>query len=144
MHGGGAERVISLLSRAATEKDNSVSLILTHQNKKDAVLHDIDKSINVISLPDEISNQKFSTFIPHVIMLIARLIGKLGFKDKSSVLKYFSRNYDSVTWLKNYFKKHKNSSAVAFLYDSIEGVAEDKSKSALLCAHLKRATSRAW
>lgn len=119
MHGGGAERVISLLSRAATEKDNSVSLILTHQNKKDAVLHDIDKSINVISLPDEISNQKFSTLIPHVIMLIARLIGKLGFKDKSSVLKYFSRNYDSVTWLKNYFKKHKNSSAVAFLYDSI-------------------------
>ena len=34
---------------------------------------------------DEISNQKFSTLIPHVIMLIARLIGKLGFKDKSSI-----------------------------------------------------------
>ncbi len=119
MHGGGAERVISLLSRAAAEKGNSVSLILTHQSKNEAMLHDIDNSINVISLPDEISKQKFSMLIPRLIMLIARLIGKFGFKDKSSVLKYYSRNYDSVSWLKNYFRKHKNSSAVAFLYDSI-------------------------
>lgn len=119
MLGGGAERVVTLLSNVAAEKGYKVSLILTHQNKKDASLHGIDNRINVISLPDEISPQKFSCLFPRFIMLLARLIGKLEFKEKSSVLKYHSRNYDSVTWLKKYFKKHKNSSAVAFLYDSI-------------------------
>ena len=115
MHGGGAERVISLLSHAAAEKGNKVSLILTHQSKAEAVLRDIDERINIISLPDEISNTKSSTIISRLIMLLARFIGKLGFDDKSSVLKYLSRNYSSVSWLKKFFKKHKNSSAIAFL-----------------------------
>lgn len=119
MLGGGAERVISLLSHATAERGHNVSLILTHQNKSDAVLRDIDKSIKVISLPDEIKKQKHSNFMSKLVMLWARLVGKLGFKDKSSVLKYLSRNYSSILWLKKYFKKHKNSSAVAFLYDSI-------------------------
>lgn len=119
MHGGGAERVISLLSRAAAEKGNNVSLILTHQSKKKAVLCDIDKRVSVTSVPDEIAKQKPSSVIPKMLMLWARFIGKLGFKEKSSVLKYYSRNYSSVTWMKKYFKKHKSSSAVAFLYDSI-------------------------
>ncbi len=119
MLGGGAERVVTLLSNAAIEKGYKVSLMLTHQNKKNAVLQGIDNKINVISLPDEISNQQFSSLKPRLIMLIARLIGKLGFKDKSSVLKYYSRNFSSIIWMKKYFKNHKNSSAVAFLYDSI-------------------------
>ena len=119
MLGGGAERVVTLLSNAAVEKGYKVSLMLTHQNKKNAVLQGIDNKINVISLPDEISNQKFSSLKPRLTMLIARLVGKLGFKDKSSVLKYYSRNYSSIIWIKKYFKNHKNSSAVAFLYDSI-------------------------
>lgn len=119
MHGGGAERVISLLSHAAAEKGYNVSLLLTHQNKKEAALHGIDRRINVISLPDEISNKKRLSLTPCLIMLFARLVGKLGFNEKSSVLKYYSRNFDSVTWLKKYFKKRKHSSAVAFLYDSI-------------------------
>lgn len=119
MQGGGAERVVSLLSRAAAEKGNCVSLVLTHQNKTDAVLKDIDSRINVISLPDETENQKVSFLAPKLLMLFARIIGKLGFKEKSSVLKYRSRNYKSIVWLKKYFKKHKNASAVAFLYDSI-------------------------
>lgn len=119
MLGGGAERVVTLLSGAAAEKEYKVSLILTHQNKKDAVLNGIDNRINVISLPDENSNQKSSTVFSHLIMLLARIVGKLGFDDKASVLKYLSRNHSSVSWLKKFFKKHKNSSAVAFLYDSI-------------------------
>lgn len=119
MLGGGAERVISLLSHAAAERGHNVSLILTHQNKNEAVLRDIDKSIKVISLPDEIKKQKRSNFMPKIVMLWARLIGKPGFRDKSSMLKYLSRNFSSVSWLKKYFRKHKNSSAVVFLYDSI-------------------------
>ena len=58
MHGGGAERVISLLSRGAVEIGNKVSLIITHQNKAEAVLNHIDSRINVISLTDEISCKK--------------------------------------------------------------------------------------
>lgn len=119
MSGGGAERVISLLSRAAAEKGNCVSLVLTHQNKTDAVLKDIDIRINVISLPDETENQKVSFLAPKLLMLFARIIGKLGFKEKSSVLKYRSRNYKSIVWLKKYFRKHSDASVVAFLYDSI-------------------------
>ena len=119
MNGGGAERVVSLLSRAAAEKGNCVSLVLTHQSKTDAVLRDIDSRINVISLLDETKNQKVSSLASKLLMLFARIIGKLGFKEKSSVLKYRSRNYQSVVWLKKFFKKHSDASVVAFLYDSI-------------------------
>ena len=132
MHGGGAERVVTLLSNSATEKGYKVSLVLTHQNKKDAVFQGVDSKINVISLPDEISNQKFSSLMPRLIMLLARLIGKLGFKEKSSVLKYYSRNYNSVIWLKKHFKKHKKSSVVAFLYDSIFLTLLAKNKSTVV------------
>ena len=62
-------------------------------------------------------------------MFLARLIGKLGYKNKSSILKYYSRNFDSIAWLKKHFKKHKNSSAVAFLYDSIFFTLLSKNKS---------------
>lgn len=119
MLGGGAERVVTLLSNAALKKGYKVSLILTHQKKSKAVLHGIDNKINVISLPDEAATQKVNSLSPKILMILARLLGKLGYKEKSSVLKYYSRNYGSVVWMKRYFKKHKNSSAVAFLYDSI-------------------------
>ena len=115
MNGGGAERVISLLSRAAIERGHPVTLILTHQPKAEAKLENIDKNIIVISLPDEAGKPETSP----LFMLWARLLGKLGFKEKSSVLKYHARNANSVSWLKKYFRKHKSSAAVAFLYDSI-------------------------
>ena len=119
MSGGGAERVISLLTSAAVNRGSDVTLLITHQKKQDSVLRDIDSGVRVISLPDETSKQKTSAFLPKFIMLWARLLGKLGLKEKSSVLKYYSRNFSSVSWLKKYFRKHKNSAAVAFLYDSI-------------------------
>lgn len=119
MLGGGAERVVTLLSNAASKKGYKVSLILTHQKKNEAVLHSIDNKINIISLPDETAKRKVAFVAPKLLMLWARLLGKLGFKEKSSVLKYYSRNYSSVVWMKKYFKKHKKASAVVFLYDSI-------------------------
>lgn len=119
MNGGGAERVISLLTSAAVNRGSDVTLLITHQKKQDSVLGDIDSGVKVISLPDEACKQKTSAFLPKLIMLFARLLGKLGFKEKSSVLKYLSRNYGSVNWLKKYFRKHSDASVVAFLYDSI-------------------------
>ncbi len=119
MNGGGAERVISLLTSAAVKRGYDVTLLVTHQEKQDSVLRDIDSGVRVISLPDETRKQKTSAFLPKLIMLWARLLGKLGLKEKSSVLKYLSKNYGSVSWLKKYFRKHSDASVVAFLYDSI-------------------------
>ncbi len=119
MLGGGAERVISLLSRAAADSGNSVTVILTHQSKKDAVLHNGMEGIGIVSLPDEIENTNALVIIPKLIMLWARLLGKLGLKEKSAVLKYKSRNYPLFKALRQYFNAHPNCSAVAFLYDSI-------------------------
>lgn len=125
MNGGGAERVVSLLSSAVAKKGFKTTLILTHQSKKDALLNDINHDIKVISLPDETGNSKINRFVSKTVMLFARLVGKLSFilgekaNYKSAVLKYLSRNFKEVTYLKNYFKDHKSSSAVAFLYDSI-------------------------
>lgn len=132
MLGGGAERVVTLLCRAAADRGNNVTVILTHQSKKDAFLHDGLSDINIVSLPDQIENKKNPTFIPKLIMLWARLLGKLGFKEKSSVLKYKSRNYALIKSLKRFFDEHKNCSAVAFLYDSIFLSLLAKTKSARL------------
>ncbi len=119
MAGGGAERVISLLSRATAERGYNVTLFITHQGLSDALLDNVDKRVKVISLSDEAKKGKKRKLIPALIMLFARLIGKIGNSEKSSVLKYYSRNYDAVSYLKRYFRQKKNSTAIAFLYDSI-------------------------
>lgn len=118
MNGGGAERVISLLTKAFSERNYAVTLIITHQSLSDADLSDIDKSIKVVSLTDEVKKEKPKAFFAKLIMFYARLVGKFS-SEKSSVLKYYSRNFDFINLLKKYFRIHKNSVAVAFLYDSI-------------------------
>lgn len=124
MSGGGAERVVSLLSKAVVEKGYQTTLLLTHQSKKDALLTDLNPQIKVVSLQDEISDIKTPRFRQKTIMLLARFIGKLKFLNKkaeykASVLKYLSRNLKEVLYLKNFFKARKGATAVAFLYDSI-------------------------
>lgn len=128
MSGGGAERVITLLTDAFAEKGKKVNLIITHQNLSDADLSNVNKKINVISLPDEIQKEKKAVFFAKLLMLYARLIGKIN-AERSSVLKYWSRNYSSVKWLKKFFRSHKNTAAVAFLYDTIFLTLLSKNKS---------------
>lgn len=121
MNGGGAERVVSLLSKAFAEQGKQVTLILTHQSLCEADLTNIDKRICVISLPDEIKNVD-SSARAKLLMLWARLIGKSNIKnstDKASILKYYARNFVQIEWLKKYFRENKNATAIAFLYDSI-------------------------
>ena len=118
MSGGGAERVISLLTNAFVQHEHLVTLIITHQNLCESDLSNINPKVNVVSLPDEILKEKKTSLLSKILMLFARLIGKISF-EKGSVLKYYSRNYDSVAWLKKYFRNHKNTAAVAFLYDTI-------------------------
>ena len=119
MNGGGAERVVSLLIKAMVQKGYKVDLILTHQYKKEADLKDLDNKVNVLSLEDEIINYPKQTIKANLKMLYARCLGKFGESELSSINKYYARNYKKISWLKEYFRKHKISIVVAFLYDSI-------------------------
>lgn len=118
MSGGGAERVVSLLSSNAIKRGYDVTLMITGQTMSEAELSDIDKNIKVISVPDLIRcNAKIRS---DGIMLYARAVGKLTKQsDKSRILKYKSRNYDKISFMRSFFKMHKNSAVAAFLYDSI-------------------------
>ena len=125
MNGGGAERVISLLTTAAVKRNFDVTLLITHQKKCDAVLRDIDSQVNVISVVDEVQNNPPSTTGKKFLMLTSRVLGKLGkltsdkLFNKSLVLKYYAYNYREIQWLKAYFMNNKNATVVAFLYDAI-------------------------
>ena len=119
MCGGGAERVVTLLANAMVQRAYKVNLILTHQKKKEADLKDVDSKIKVLSLEDEIVNYPEKKVSANLQMLYARLFGKLGKAEVSSIQKYYARNYRKVCWLKEYFKQHRTSTVVAFLYDSI-------------------------
>lgn len=125
MNGGGAERVISLLVNSAVARGFKVKLIITHQSKKDAILRDVDTGIDVISLPDEIESYDYPEIAQKVVMLSSRFLGKIGkifspkLADKALVIKYLARNFKGISWLKSYFKKHKSTTVIAFLYDSI-------------------------
>ena len=123
MCGGGAERVITLLSNSMAQKGYDVTFIITHQKKEDAVLLNFNPSIKIISLPEEVQKTKVSKFVPFLISLFARFLGKTEelFRNrsaKSKVLKYTAANYQDIRWLKSYFRRHKNTSAVAFMYDA--------------------------
>lgn len=126
MAGGGAERVISLLTSQCVKRNFDVNLLLTHQSLADADLTNIDSKVNVISVLDEASEMSYSEASEKLCLLISRIIGKFGklFKlqrvlDKSLVLKYLSSNFSSIIYMRRYFNQHKNSTVVAFLYDSI-------------------------
>ena len=53
MSGGGAERVISLLSNELVDRSYDVTLIITHQSLKSANISGISNSIRLISLEDK-------------------------------------------------------------------------------------------
>lgn len=124
MSGGGAERVISILSRAFGKKGYTVKLILTHQKREDAKTSELSESVSVVFLEEETEGKK-SSQKASFIMFEARLRGKISrlVNDKPSeislIKKYLARNYIKVSWLNQYFRNHKNVIAIAFLYDSI-------------------------
>ena len=122
MNGGGAERVISILSNAFVKRNYDVFLIITHQKKVDAELSRIDNEIKVITLEDN-EIKKYEN-IKKLKMLKARFVGKinniLGRKEDAYLIKkYEIRNYEKVKLLKKHFKEHSDSSVICFLNDSI-------------------------
>lgn len=123
MSGGGAERVISLLSKELANRSMDVTLIITHQSLDFANISGISNSIRLISLEDEA--EESSKFIKRIRLLKARCIGKVKktFRKIDDDLKlinlYQARNYDKIKWLKDYFHKNKNCITVAFLNEPI-------------------------
>lgn len=123
MSGGGAERVISLLSNSFVERGYDTTLIITHQSLKDADLTNVQKNVHTISLEDEVTieSKKLKSFL----MLKTRFVGKLDrtilrkSDDEYLVTKYEVRNYDKVQWLKKYFANNASSTIIAFLNDSV-------------------------
>ena len=123
MVGGGAERVISLLSNSFAERGYNTALIITHQSLKDADLANIQKHVHTISLEDEITRE--SKRLKSFLMLKARFVGKINrtvlrkSDDEYLIKKYEVRNFDKVHWLKKYFEKNARNAIIAFLNDSI-------------------------
>lgn len=124
MLGGGAERVMTLLSDASVRQGYDTTLIITHQKKEDAVITDVNPCVKILSLPDENQSKRKYTVIKTCISLFSRLYGKFEAiilkrtPSKSKILKYISNNYSGIKWLKDYFKKHKHAAVVVFMYES--------------------------
>ena len=124
MCGGGAERVITLLSNATIQQGYDVTFIITHQSKKDAIIINMDPRVKILSLPDENKNSKKHNFSKKIISLFSRFIGKFEsvvFKKvptKSKIIKYISENFSDIKWLKSFFQQHRHAVAVAFMYDA--------------------------
>ncbi len=123
MRGGGAERVISLLSNELLKRGYKVTLVITHQKKADAVLDFIDDSIEVISLEDEVTEnrvvkKKILLFKQLFIKKIKQLFGTYD-HDEFLVKKYEILRYERLKFLKDYYSKHPNSTVISFLYTAI-------------------------
>lgn len=123
MVGGGAERVISLLSNSFAERGYDTTLIITHQSLKDADLTNIQKNVHTISLEDKITRE--SKRLKSFLMLKARFVGKINrtilrkSDDEYLIKKYEVRNFDKVHWLKKYFSNYSQNTIIAFLNDSV-------------------------
>ena len=74
MVGGGAERVISLLSNSFAERGYDTTLIVTHQSLKDADLTNVQKKVHTIFLEDEVTRE--SKRLKSLLALKVRLTGK--------------------------------------------------------------------
>lgn len=125
MSGGGAERVVSVLSNGLVNRGYDISIILTHQSLKDAKLNNLDKRIEVLSVEDNIENISNFGFLPTLKMLQGRIESKLSKvfcrkeSNKGLIDRYYARNYAKVMWLKSYLKDKTAATLIAFLYDSI-------------------------
>ena len=123
MRGGGAERVLSLLANELVRQGYKVTIIITHQKKSDAMLDFVDKSINIVSLEDEVvENKDFTKKLLLYKLLLKKKIKQLFGKHNDEdflVEKYEIQRYERIGFLKDYFSKHNNSTVVSFLNTSI-------------------------
>lgn len=125
MMGGGAERVISLLSNALVKRSYTVNVILTHQKLQDAQVQTLHPRVSVISLIDIESKSYYAKITEKILFFYARLvikIGKIMCKRESQhglIVKYWAQNYEKISLLTKILPKLENNVVIAFLNDSI-------------------------
>ncbi len=121
----GAERMAVLLCNALSERDRSVTLLITHQKRCDAYTEILSPKVKSVFLEEELKNHRSRRLTSAIIMLSARTIAKLERvflhrdKDSYSIRKYLSKNYDKIHWMRGYFRKNKDAAVIAFLYQAI-------------------------
>lgn len=120
MNGGGAERVISVLSSALVERGYAVTVFITRQSLEIAKTNGFHPKVKIISLEDEITRKyKVTKWLKMLkARLVTKLFRKLG-KEKFLIERYKIRYYEKVKYLKKYFSNNTNSVVIAFLYDAI-------------------------
>jgi len=125
MVGGGAERVISLLSSALVEQGYTVNIILTHQSRKDAQIQVLHPSVGVTSLIDIKSKSYYAKIIASVLFIYARLVIKTckimcnRESQHGLIVKYWAQNYEKISLLTKILSASENNVVIAFLNDSI-------------------------
>jgi len=123
MCGGGAERVVTLLSSGAARRGYSVTLLITGQSLKLAQLSETDPAVRVVSVVDSVGGKTYSR--SELTRFCARAEGKLTQSlakkrsDHSRMMRYLADNYSKVQFMRSFFNEHPDSAVIAFLYDSI-------------------------
>lgn len=122
MSGGGAERVVTILSNHLVFLGYDVTVILTHQSLSKAQCQELSSEVKVLSLED--LNLKKHPVYTRVGLYFTKKIERIAYQQQEEyykilIKKYKVRNYDKLVYLKRYFRKKKNCSVVAFLYDSM-------------------------
>lgn len=117
MQGGGAERVITVLSDMLVKKGYNVSVIITSNKKEDSRLELLNHEVKTVFLSDYEENCRF--FASKILLFVARVFGKLGLSEYSSILKYRSRNIGKVKALKRTLKRSGDSTVISFLNEPI-------------------------
>ena len=122
MSGGGAERVVTILSNHLVFLGYDVTVILTHQSLSKAQCQELSSEVKVLPLED--LNLKKHPVYTRVGLYFTKKIERIAYQQQEEyykilIKKYKVRNYDKLVYLKRYFRKKKNCSVVAFLYDSM-------------------------
>lgn len=117
MQGGGAERVITVLSDMLVKNGYNVSVIVTSDIKENSRLELLNPEVKTFFLPDY--EEEHHSFASKSLLFVARIFGKLGLSEYSSILKYRSRNIGKVKALKRLLKLSGGSAVISFLNEPI-------------------------
>lgn len=121
MTGGGAERVVSVLSNELVERGFRVTIFIIHQPLSLAQTDSINSQVKIISVQDETKSTNNNT-IKHIKTIKARFVRKIPHRfreEKYLIDRYKIRYYEKVKYLKNYFSRHPQTVSIAFLYDAM-------------------------
>ena len=120
MIGGGAERVISVLSNELVARGYRVTIFIIHQPLSLAQTDNIDSRVKIVSVQDEA--KRINETIKQIKTIKARFVRKIPHRSRNEkylICRYKIRYYEKVKYLRSYFSRHPQTVAIAFLYDAM-------------------------